>query len=117
MLTVVKAIAINVDDIAFCQDTAARLVSTAHGRTPAIPGPCARVECMRPAAQGGRARAAGRAQSRAVRAAIRARPCSGGRGPALGVQRRRITENAFHVRCPRGQLGTLRCWARCAASQ
>jgi hypothetical protein len=83
VLTVVKAIAINVDDIAFCQDTAARLVSTAHGRTPAIPGPCARVECIRPAAQGGRARAAGRAQSRAVRAAIRARPCSGGRGPAL----------------------------------
>ena len=44
-------------------------------------------------------------ESRAVCAAIRARPCPGGRG--LGLAGCKGTENAFHLRCPRGQLGAM----------
>ena len=57
-------------------------------RMAAIPAPCARVECMRPAAQGGRARVAER------RAVLSARPSGPalalvGRAGARGVQSRR----------------------------
>ena len=57
----------------------------------AIPAPCARVECMRPAAQGGRARVAER------RAVLSARPSGPalalvGRAGARGVQRSPIKD-------------------------